>query len=75
MTGERPTAESDAAVCKHCARPLAENGTHAEGRQRGLNRCDTADSGLPYGYDAAPIGTPCSHACRGYVTPPGETRP
>lgn len=64
-----PDAEKDALVCKHCDRPLAENGTHAEGRQRGKNRCDSDDSGLPYGYDAAPVGEPCSHACLGYEPP------
>lgn len=58
-------------VCKHCGRAIVttrpRNGwVHADGGQNGLNRCHSDDSGLPYGYDAAPVGEPCSMGCRGY---------
>lgn len=57
-------------LCKHCNQPLdipegKLRGVHAAGRQRGMWRCDTADSGLPYGYNADPIGQPCGGACMG----------
>ena len=42
--------------CKHCGRLLIapHYQTHAEGNYRGKMRCDPEDSGLPYGYNAAP---------------------
>lgn len=60
------------AVCKHCGRaitsPRAGNGwIHADGGQRGMNRCHGDDSGLPYGYDADPEGEPCHRGCLGHV--------
>ena len=47
--------------CKHCGKLLTEPHyqTHAEGNYRGNMRCDPEDSGLPYGYNAAPEGVPC----------------
>lgn len=59
------------ATCKHCGRAIAttrpEAGwTHVEGAQRGMNRCHTDDSGLPYGYEACPQDEPCGLACLGY---------
>lgn len=65
------------ATCKHCARvvtaalvtvtgaALPGSWVHAEGGQRGLHRCHTEDSGLPYGHDAAPVGEPCGAGCLG----------
>lgn len=59
-----PACDDAPVVCKHCGRPI--NGTvHTEGGQAGLQRCDPADSGLPYGYNAAPVGEPCRSPCIG----------
>jgi len=58
-----PTTEAQVA-CKHCGRPIA-NFQHLEGRQRGLMRCDSLDSGLPYGYNAEAPDEPCTIACLG----------
>ena len=65
--------------CKHCGQPLTEiryalglDYVHAEGRQRGLHRCDTEDSGLMYGYNAEPVGQPCGTTCVGSFIPEVE---
>jgi hypothetical protein len=54
--------------CKHCRLEIisrtGEHWSHAEGPQRGLNRCALN----PYGYDAAPASQPCSFACLGSFT-------
>ncbi|AER49441.1 hypothetical protein SG4_31 [Mycobacterium phage SG4] len=54
--------------CKHCGLEIrssdGRNWSHAEGPQRGLNRCAVN----PYGYDAAPASQACSFACLGSVT-------
>lgn len=54
--------------CKHCGMEIrssdGKNYAHAEGPQRGLHRCAVKH----YGYDAAPVGQPCSFACNGSVT-------
>lgn len=50
--------------CKHCGR-LIEGGHHIEGQQRLLMRCWPADSNLPYGYNAEPVGEPCTEICLG----------
>lgn len=57
-------------LCKHCGQPLdvppgQRRGLHAAGRQQGRWRCDEADSGLPYGYSADPVGQPCGGSCLG----------
>lgn len=54
-------------TCKHCGKELTSPHyqTHAEGNHRGKMRCDPDDSGLPYGYDAAPEGVPCDQICLG----------
>ncbi|TXI62208.1 hypothetical protein [Mycolicibacterium mageritense] len=54
-------------TCKHCDLSIENRGsswTHTEGPQSGLHRCAVE----PYGYDAAPVGEPCSHACLGSST-------
>lgn len=53
--------------CKHCGRALTSPhfATHAEGNYRGKMRCDPEDSGLSYGYNAAPIYVSCDIACLG----------
>jgi len=54
--------------CKHCGMEIrssdGENYSHAEGQQRGLNRCAVSQ----FGYDAAPASQPCSFACLGSFT-------
>ncbi len=50
--------------CKHCGRPI-EGTLHLEGAYRGKQRCDPADSALPYGYNADPDGAPCQYPCLG----------
>lgn len=62
---------SETATCKHCGRtigsPRHNSGwIHTDGIQRGLNRCHTEDSGLPYGRDAEPVGQPCNAGCIDY---------
>lgn len=61
---------SSTAVCKHCGRGIAavrerSGWVHIDGGQNGLNRCHTDDSGLAYGYDAAPEGAECGRGCLG----------
>lgn len=68
-------------TCKHCGRTIGTTRTgagwvHLDGLQRWLGRCHTADSLLPYGYDAAPIEEPCGIGCLARTTPtPEEPRP
>lgn len=54
--------------CKHCGMEIrssdSKHWSHAEGPQRGLNRCAVSH----YGYDAAPAWQECSFACNGSVT-------
>lgn len=58
--------------CKHCGLEIrssdGKNWSHAEGYQRGKNRCAVD----PYGYDAAPADQPCSPDCRGSRTGKGR---
>ena len=52
--------------CKHCSRPITDapvGPTHLEGDYRGKQRCDPADSGLPYGYNAGRADTECTKPC------------
>jgi hypothetical protein len=59
-----------AAACKHCGRAI-----HAGSPERGYihrsdgyaskSRCDPDESGLPYGYNAEPVGQPCKSPCVG----------
>lgn len=55
--------------CKHCGREIkSEDGrwyVHSDGGYRGKSRCNPEDSGLPYGYNAAPQGTACTSPCIG----------
>ena len=54
--------------CKHCRRPISDHlisPLHLEGKQRGLQRCDPAETELPYGYNAGPAGTECVAPCLG----------
>jgi hypothetical protein len=57
-------------TCKHCTLAIhSDSGkpdtwVHSEGYQARLHRCAVD----PYGYDAAPEGDPCSHACLGSRT-------
>ena len=58
------------AVCIHCDRLVKapEDGSvwvHWTGKQRGLMRCHTEDSGLTYGYNAHPVGSKCAYPCLG----------
>ena len=62
------TVSAGPLMCKHCGR-LTVNGLHTEGGQRGLMRCDPADSRLPYGYNAEAANQPCTIACLGSVKP------
>ena len=61
----------DTYECIHCHEQV--HGTaHLTGQQRGKQRCDGTAYGLPYGYNAHPIGTPCDNpwtACIGSVRP------
>ena len=54
--------------CIHCGR-AARDHAHVEGLQKGLQRCYSGDSGLPYGYNAHPVGTMCKNPCRGSYEP------
>jgi hypothetical protein len=66
-------------TCKHCGRTIATTRTgagwvHLDGIQRWLNRCHTADTGLPYGYDAGPEEEPCGLGCLAHqITAPKES--
>lgn len=50
--------------CKHCGLAIggANGWVHLEGKQRLMHRCALD----PYGFDAAPVGEPCSPMCNGY---------
>ncbi len=51
--------------CKHCGLYISDLGygwIHDSGGQAGKHRCALE----PYGYDAEPVGEPCSFACRGH---------
>lgn len=55
--------------CKHCGEEIAEDGRkHAHG----LGSCQTDEK--PYGYNAEPIGQPCSPPCRGVNWPDADER-
>lgn len=55
-------------VCAHCGNALTESGrSHAEGRNRGLQRCAPEETGRPYGLAAHPKGTPHPLNCHLYV--------
>ena len=55
------------ATCKHCGREISDTPwpVHLTGHYRGKHRCDPDDSGLMYGYEAAPEGTECTPPCVG----------
>jgi hypothetical protein len=57
LTGLQKLADT-ATSCKHCGEWLVKNGNdwyHAAGDQQGKHRCALD----PYGFNAAPMGTPC----------------
>lgn len=61
MSGER---------CKHCGRAIAggdrkRGWVHDLGKGSVLGRCNPDESGLPYGYNAEPVGEPCMYPCAG----------
>lgn len=55
--------------CKHCGRAIKTgDGYHThllDSGHTGKSRCDPDESGLMYGYNAAPVGEPCSSPCIG----------
>lgn len=55
------------------------NGYHThilDNGHAGKSRCDPDESGLSYGYNAAPTGEPCSTPCIGTRYPdPNKTTP
>lgn len=73
-----PTGSTDPAAlgpCKHCGRTVlgiagAGYYTHQlDSGHSGKSRCDPDESGLSYGYNAAPRGEPCSEPCMGVRYP------
>ncbi len=60
-----------AVKCKHCGRQIAAGNerlgwVHAlDSGYTGKSRCDPDESGLPYGYNAEPVGNPCQRPCLG----------
>ncbi len=54
-------------TCKHCRREISAGAwpVHVSGGHRGKHRCDPGDSGLMYGYEAAPEGVECAYPCLG----------
>lgn len=59
--------EEDPVRCKHCAREISADtwAVHLTGGYRGKRRCDPDDSGMMYGYEAAPEGVECASPCIG----------
>lgn len=56
--------------CKHCGQNIVSNdGANWSHTTRsghiGKQRCDPEQSGLPYGYNADPVGTDCTPICLG----------
>ena len=56
--------------CKHCGQPIVSDDglfwSHSTfGGYAGKQRCDPEKSGLPYGYNADPVGAKCSLICAG----------
>ncbi len=57
--------------CKHCGRTIHTGSPDRGYVHRGdwggasKSRCDPDESGLPYGYNAAPVGEPCQWPCIG----------
>lgn len=61
---------SDLGNCKHCGRAIADGDerrgwVHDHGNGSVLGRCNPEESGLPYGYNAEPVGQPCQNPCLG----------
>ncbi|UGL61959.1 hypothetical protein SEA_EASTWEST_76 [Arthrobacter phage EastWest] len=58
-------------TCKHCGQSISTvsgvDWIHTAGGYRGKSRCDPADSGLRYGYNAGPAEQDCSAICLGSV--------
>lgn len=54
-------------VCKHCGRRITDTvpASHVDGNYSGKQRCDPADSGRMYGFNAEPVGAPCVRPCLG----------
>ena len=55
-------------LCKHCGQGISKGDwpVHLTGGHKGKHRCDPGDSGLMYGYEAEPIGSPCKYPCVGF---------
>lgn len=56
-------------ACKHCGRAISD-GDETRGWVHQfdgavLGRCNPTESGLPYGYNAEPVGQPCIYPCLG----------
>lgn len=65
---ERPAGiELPREKCKHCGRPISAGWMpfHLDGDYGGKESCDPADSKLPYGYRAEPVGVECARPCLG----------
>lgn len=66
---------SDLGPCKHCGRTIGDGDERrgwvhrGDNGYTGLSRCDPGESGLPYGYNAEPIGQPCQTPCIGMRYP------
>lgn len=54
-------------TCKRCGQPISNDTwpVHLEGDYRGKSRCDPADSGMPYGYNAGRANETCTSPCIG----------
>jgi len=61
-----PRPRPDGLRCKHCGCQITDGRypVHVEGSHTGKGRCGS-ESNLPYGYTAAPEGTPCEMPCLG----------
>lgn len=64
---DQTKAMTEALGCVHCGRRFT-GWLHDEGAHRGKQRCDPADTGLPYGLNAHAPGTPCQYPCAGTRT-------
>lgn len=59
--------ETKPRTCTHCGKGITDSRypAHTEGDYSGKQRCSPGDSGLPYGYNAHPVGTACEYPCLG----------
>lgn len=67
--------------CKHCGRTIHDGNPtrgyvhRGNGGHTSKSRCDPDESGLPYGYNAEPIGQPCGNPCIGTRYPDPKVTP